>query len=264
MSHKRAHDDGKDMASRPPPAKKHSKGFSVGPAHLPDGSYKRRVQKIKRDLIHKAKIKKSYAKIRAKELGQPQQDARSRAAARDEDDDGDGDDSHGDEHEHDAVAPGSSSEVPVLHDDGGDDEGDWEGLSDDLEQPQQQQQPEPAAAPLEPHPDRSALIENAHAAPDRQDGNARWRSSGPDGRHHRRRPEPFSKEAAIAERQRAEMQERRRVREEAEKQRLEKTAERERFRKAMAKARGKDGKRKLGRESVVLLEKVKRIVGEGR
>lgn len=41
-------------------------------------------------------------------------------------------------------------------------------------------------------------------------------------------------------------------------------AERERFRKAMLKARGggRDGKRKLGRESAILLEKVRRVVGE--
>ncbi|KAL9126397.1 MAG: hypothetical protein Q9217_004542 [Psora testacea] len=42
--------------------KKASKGFSVGPTNLPDGMYK--LQKIKRDLIHKAKIKKSYAKLK--------------------------------------------------------------------------------------------------------------------------------------------------------------------------------------------------------
>ena len=52
--------------------------------------------------------------------------------------------------------------------------------------------------------------------------------------------------------------------EEANRQRLVKMEERERFRKAMARARtgGKNGQRKLGRESVVLLEKVRRVVGE--
>jgi hypothetical protein len=44
----------------------------------------------------------------------------------------------------------------------------------------------------------------------------------------------------------------------------QKIEERERFRKAMAKARtgGKNGQRKLGKESKVLLERVKRFVGE--
>ncbi|KAL9100616.1 MAG: hypothetical protein Q9163_004032 [Psora crenata] len=43
---------------------KRKKGFSVGPSNLPDGSYKRKVQKIKKNLIRKAKLKKSYAKLK--------------------------------------------------------------------------------------------------------------------------------------------------------------------------------------------------------
>jgi hypothetical protein len=39
------------------------KGFSVGPANLPDGTYRRKVTKIKKNLIHKAKVKKQYSKI---------------------------------------------------------------------------------------------------------------------------------------------------------------------------------------------------------
>ncbi|KAF2034274.1 hypothetical protein EK21DRAFT_108310 [Setomelanomma holmii] len=62
------------MASKRPreeyaskPVKKQKKGFSVGPANLPDGTYKRKVQKIKKDLIHKAKLKQQYAKLKARE-----------------------------------------------------------------------------------------------------------------------------------------------------------------------------------------------------
>ncbi|KAH7371369.1 hypothetical protein BKA66DRAFT_514175 [Pyrenochaeta sp. MPI-SDFR-AT-0127] len=62
MAVKRAQEDGVDSK-----AKKQRKGFSVGPANLPDGTYKRKVQKIKKDLIHKAKLKKQYAKLRARE-----------------------------------------------------------------------------------------------------------------------------------------------------------------------------------------------------
>ena len=48
-----------------------------------------------------------------------------------------------------------------------------------------------------------------------------------------------------------------------DKERKQRIAERERFRKAMAKAKsgGLNGQRKLGRESKVLLEKVKKLVG---
>jgi hypothetical protein len=61
------------------------------------------------------------------------------------------------------------------------------------------------------------------------------------------------------------MEEWRKAREAAELERQAKIEERERFRKAMAKARtgGPNGQRKLGRESNVLLEKVKRMVGGG-
>ncbi|KAL5049668.1 hypothetical protein BDW71DRAFT_152357 [Aspergillus fruticulosus] len=56
-------------------ANKKRKGFSVGPANLPDGTYRRKTQKIKADLIQKAKVKKAYAKVKAAELAahQPKQ-----------------------------------------------------------------------------------------------------------------------------------------------------------------------------------------------
>ncbi|ETN37639.1 uncharacterized protein HMPREF1541_07262 [Cyphellophora europaea CBS 101466] len=47
--------------------KKKRKGFSVGPANLPDGTYRRKTQKIKSDLIQKAKVRKEYAKVKARE-----------------------------------------------------------------------------------------------------------------------------------------------------------------------------------------------------
>merc|ERR1712093_684422 len=54
MSSKRPAEDG---ASEPKP-KKHRPGFKVGPDNLPDGVHRRKVIKIKKDLIQKAKIKK--------------------------------------------------------------------------------------------------------------------------------------------------------------------------------------------------------------
>jgi hypothetical protein len=49
-------------------------------------------------------------------------------------------------------------------------------------------------------------------------------------------------------------------------ERTAKNADRERRRRAMEKARGvgsRDGRPKLGRQSVVLLDRVKQLVGEG-
>lgn len=58
---------------------------------------------------------------------------------------------------------------------------------------------------------------------------------------------------------------RRKAIEEAMREREVKREVRERWRRGMAKARGegRGGKRKLGRESVVLLERVRRVVGGG-
>ena len=62
MAPKRPHDDESHK-----PVKKQKKGFQIGPANLPDGTHRRKVQKIKNDLIHKAKLKKQYAKLKARE-----------------------------------------------------------------------------------------------------------------------------------------------------------------------------------------------------
>ncbi|CAG8291354.1 unnamed protein product [Penicillium salamii] len=58
--------DAESTPAKSEPFKKR-KGFSVGPANLPDGTYRRKTQKLKEDLIHKAKVKKAYAKVKAQE-----------------------------------------------------------------------------------------------------------------------------------------------------------------------------------------------------
>jgi len=86
-------------------------------------------------------------------------------------------------------------------------------------------------------------------------------------KHYSKKPKPipFEKEAREAQRKKEEAEKRREEVEAARKEREKKLEERERFRKAMAKARtgGKNGQRKLGRESQVLLERVRRVVGPG-
>ncbi|OQD82207.1 hypothetical protein PENANT_c023G01171 [Penicillium antarcticum] len=67
MAPKRTHDGDSAPATKAEPAIKKRKGFSVGPANLPDGTYRRKTQKLKNDLIQKAKVKKAYAKIKAQE-----------------------------------------------------------------------------------------------------------------------------------------------------------------------------------------------------
>ncbi|KAI9819776.1 MAG: hypothetical protein M1826_001085 [Phylliscum demangeonii] len=186
-------------------------GFTVGPAHLPDGPYRRRVQKIKKDLIQKAKVKKSYAKIRQREL----------------------------------------LPDPVKDDD------------------RKQPAPMQPAPSVDLHPERASMLEEEvretgqgpHGGDDDDDEveNAAHRP-----RRRQAKPDPFQRELLLAQARKAEAEERRRQRDEAEREREQKREARERHRRAMAKARtgGKNGQRKLGRESKMLLERVKKMVAE--
>lgn len=151
--------------------------------------------KKKKELIQKAKVKKSYAKTKAHDPAPPAPE----------------------------VAAPESSTVVVK-------------------------------APAEPlHPDRQAMLNE----PEPEE------PAHPVGKKPRaQKPRYFEKEKAIAEAKKKEAEARRAEFEQREAERKKKLAERERHRKAMAKARtgGKNGQRKLGRESQVLLEKVQRMV----
>ena len=201
--------------------KKPKKGFSVGPANLPDGVYRRKgkfsaqwqaspetnrstVQKIKQDLIRKAKVKKSYSKIKEREAIH--------------------------------TKPSVYTSTPP---------------------------PEENSASLELHPERQAMLEEPEHAPREKNQDPDQQQQPRQRKPRRPKPVPFRKEAVLAQQRREENERRRKEVEEGNRQRQEKVAERERFRKAMAKARsgGRDGQRKLGRESKVLLEKVQRMLG---
>ncbi|GAB7350218.1 hypothetical protein MBLNU459_g0874t1 [Dothideomycetes sp. NU459] len=229
---KRARDDGASASASDRAAKKHKTGFRVGPANLPDGTYKRKTQQIKKSLIEKAKLKKDYAKVKAREADQQQPSSRNLYSP-----------------SPDPAAPSSSSSAAAAVDDDG---------------------PEPTT---EPHAARQKLIEDEARSP-QPDAPATTTTAAAatdsGERAYRRRPKPakavpFAREHAEAQQRKAEAEERRRAIAEAQRQRSQKLDERDRFRRAMAKARtgGKNGQRKLGRESKVLLEKVRRIVSEG-
>ncbi|KAJ5291625.1 hypothetical protein N7478_000876 [Penicillium angulare] len=183
-------------------AVKKRKGFSVGPANLPDGTYRRKTQKLKSDLIQKAKVKKAYAKIKAEELAtQP----KSVYATADE------------EQTNEAADPAST----------------------------------------ELHPDRVAMLNEPAPAPapaPEPKPKAEWRPRQEGQRRERKpRESAFKKEMEIAE-------QRRKFAEAREKERDAKVKERE----AMIRAKRPDqfGKRRLGRESKALLDRVQRIVGQ--
>ncbi|KAI0172258.1 hypothetical protein GGR52DRAFT_461242 [Hypoxylon sp. FL1284] len=186
-----------------PAAKKLRKGFRVGPANLPDGPWKRKVDRIKKDLIHKAKVKKAYQKIKAAEQKSSKPDA-----------------------------------------------------ADDVDE-----------APPSPtiHPERQAMLDEDEEEPEPSPPPPTERQPR-QRKQKQRKPGYFDKDTAEAERKKAEAEARAKEIEERNAERDRKIAERERFRKALAKARtpGRDGQRKLGRESGLLLEKVKKLVGDAK
>ncbi|KAL7950137.1 hypothetical protein V8C42DRAFT_309585 [Trichoderma barbatum] len=187
------------------PKKKH--GFRVGPENLPDGPWRRKVDQKKRDLIHRAKVKKEYAKIKAAE------EAKSRPSQGGDEKDG---------------------EDEVRSAQGDEEEGE------------------------QMHPTRQLMIKDEDMA---QVG---AEETGPSDGHRRRtrRPGYYDKQLKKASDRREEAEAKRKEYERRMEERAQKQAERERFKKAMAKTRDKDGNKKLGRESALLLEKVKRLVAQ--
>ncbi|KAI4110055.1 MAG: hypothetical protein L6R37_000188 [Teloschistes peruensis] len=208
MAVKRTHEHvEQDSNTQAPPNKKIRKGFSVGPANLPDGTYRRKVKKIKDNLIRKAKVKKSYSKIKEKE-----------------------------------------PVIPTKY------------YAEDTT-PENENAPPPPAS-MEVHPARRAMLAEPEALPPPKDPQTLQRPR--ERRPRRPKHAPFEKEAQLAQQRKEEAQTRREAAGKAREERQRKIEERERFRKAMAKARtgGKNGQRKLGRESKVLLERVKSLMGE--
>ncbi|KAI4621885.1 hypothetical protein J4E80_004259 [Alternaria sp. BMP 0032] len=206
MAVKRPHEGDAKSSVR----KQKQKGrFDIGPANLPDGTHRRKIEKIKKGLITKAKLKKQYAKLKAREENEettPRKSVYDRESA--------------DDDEYEDEEPTESVQEPTL----------------------------------EPHPDRVAMLEEKSPEPE---STQTW-----ERRQRRARPQPFLKETEVARKKREEIEARQKAREEAEKERAKKIAERERFRKTMAKARGPNGQRKLGRESTVLLAKAQRLMGK--
>lgn len=188
------------------------------------------VTKIKKDLIHKAKVKKEYAKIKSQE---PRQKPQRKPVGQDDSDDAAAD-SHRDE---DA------------------------GALKDRKADHATEAADSAAEKM--HPTRELMLKDeekaqAGAGAEPEDG------QGPsDGMRRRtRRPGYYDKQLRKADEKRAEAEERAKEAQRRREERERKLAERQRFKKAMAKTRGRDGKKKLGRESTILLDKVKRLVSE--
>lgn len=154
-------------------------------------------QKIKRDLIDKARVKKSYAKVKRQELETMR------------------------------------SSYP--------------------ENAEEENSAEPAS--LELHPDRQAMLDAPPSKNISVKSIPRSRAEEPESienvRARKPKPDPYARETAIAEKRKADLDARRIAME-----------RRDEERRKMAKARkpDKDGNIKLGRQSKVLLDRVRRLV----
>lgn len=240
------------------PEAKKRKGFSVGPANLPDGAWKRRNIKIKEDLIHKAKLKKEYKKVKA-EL---QQEKNSKNKPVDDNDEKDG-----------ANAAPIDTEQDRQHVNS-----ERQALLDGAPMPPMKKRDfEPQQERIQPPPPAARNNEAMFSADDGQataQGNedsapADYRSKG--DRRKPRRPDYYDKALQQGSQKKVEAETRAAEQKRREEEREQKAADRERVRKAMLKARGirpggrpfgrQEGPRKLGRESKVLLDKVKMMVG---
>ncbi|KAI9663096.1 MAG: hypothetical protein M1821_008144 [Bathelium mastoideum] len=225
MAQKRLLDDAEADLVGQPKEKRVRKGFALGPANLPDGTYKRK---------RGAKLKKQYAKVKAREQLAAQENKEPSQHV-------DRIPQIPEQNENDEPSSNAQSD-------------DFDGFSDGPKSDDPPNSPSILAVETTSNPRLSQPDEVAT-------------EEAPDERVHpqrrqRARPQTFAKEAAYAHKKRTEAQERQKAKEEAARQRKEKLEERERFRKAMIKAKtpGKDGKRKLGRESKVLLERVQKMM----
>ena len=207
--------------------KKAKKGFQVGPANLPDGTYKRKAKKIKDSLIERALIQKEYARLKRQgKIPDAQDDA--------------------------IPVPASAHLDQVAAATNTNDDGEDKSAAPLKE----------ASPPSAPHPDRMNLMTAPSPEPEPERPAPKERKV----RQRKPKFQPFSKEHAQATARKEEAEARQRSIEEGHRERKRKIEEREKMQRAMAKARkgGINGQRKLGRESNVLLMKVQKMVGEGK
>lgn len=270
MGSKRPHDEveGEGGAPSAAPEAKKRKGFRVGPDNLPDGAWRRKNTKIKHELIHKAKVKKDYAKVKAELQKERERQEQNKPAA---------------------GAAAAAAEEPQVHPD-------RQQHIDDDQLDRQHVNPERQAfldGGRAPPRRQQASIEEPTPADNQQDGEheddptppkprfktattktyPRAESPPPqDPRQHRRerrkrRPDYYDKALEQGSRKKAEAEAKQAEAERRERERARSIDERERTRRAMLRAKGFSasgkprGGPKLGRESKVLLDKVKRMVG---
>ncbi|KAK6343418.1 hypothetical protein TWF730_011007 [Orbilia blumenaviensis] len=223
------------------PGRRKPGGFTVGPANLPDGTFRRKAEKIKKGLIHRAKLWKGLEKIKRDEgIVSVPKDKRE-----------DGDDG---EEEDEAAARARKRMERAMQDDDGNDESDSDNEIAE-ESGKRQSHNKVPAEDVDSSDEGKPPVEDADEDP----------HTHPSRKQHTRRPRQsrYKNEISISKKVREAKAERERV----EKARVAAIEKREKDRKARNKAMGQGvgaktgtGQMKLGRQSKGLLEKVERLV----
>ncbi|EXF73622.1 hypothetical protein CFIO01_07038 [Colletotrichum fioriniae PJ7] len=276
---------------------KKRKGF--GPNTLPEGPWRRKVEKKKIELIHKAKIKKAYAKIKERELASREPSSSSNAQqpatalAKDVSSEDELDSLQDPSSKTGSPAPTSApAEAAGAASSAVDTPTDATSSSLSTSTPATTTTT-PHPSKEEVHPSRAEMLENDGEPPNPNtiavkrkrtaeesaeadadvDATAATEDIAAGDRYEPRqqrrprKPGYYEKQLAHAEKKKAEAEARRAEIQRRREERERKTADRERYRRAMAKARkGSEngGQRRLGRESALLLEKVRRMVGDSK
>lgn len=248
-------------------------GFQIGPANLPDGTYRRRIKHIKQDLISKAKARKEYAKVkRGRDGAQQEQDYEGGSGKHENDvtrsnrgdvmvdhaeDGAEGRDAVDTQQQEQQLERRDISEANVYSDPR------LRDLRDPIDKPKRRKAQPLAEPPVAPKPTSAGReAEEAPQAPQFIERPPHRDDSAihPD---RRRKVTRYHGAMQAAEKRKAEIEAKRARRAENERQREEKLARRDRERKMMQRAKrpGADGRPRLGRESKVLLERVRRAVG---
>lgn len=234
-------------------------GFRVGPDNLPDGPWRRKVTKIKNDLIQKAKLKKQYKKIKARELqkqpkGQSLHETEGSGRKKEVGQPDDVEPSADDDDE-------EEEEVGAQPEDGSDEDVEVDQAA--RESPQKTTKKDPSKQHDKKQKKNEEDEQDKPAEKQQEDHIHPSRRAGGHGqsRNAAARPGYYDKALAEASKRKAEQEAREAEFARRRDERDRKNADRERFNRAMKKARtpGRDGQRKLGRESGLLLEKARRM-----
>ncbi|KAF8436171.1 hypothetical protein BGX38DRAFT_1274571 [Terfezia claveryi] len=227
---------------------------------LPDGTHRRKLEKIKATLIHKAKVVKTFRKVKsqnAEELDAGKRRFEELARLAEEE-----------EAERRRKRRRKRSGTPIAHGEEEDDE-EWNGIRDDAGK---------KCEGVEMHPDRIARRKEEDEKEEREEKERKDRPRGERGvvvvggggggggggrvrKHHR--PSRFDKELSEAALVAAEREAHKKMLEEREAERRRREQERERWNKAV-NAKTRTGQVKLGKQSGLLLEKIKRQMGDRR